>query len=165
MPHRRTFLQGCRILNRQLFCEMKSLPSSKTVLMGLYNGLLESAHAVTICRAVCYFLPCDLHLSEGKKMKVPLEQGKKNYLVLVILHFLRAFLERLGYEFSYLTNHTIILLSSQLAMCLTFSEYSTLCGGRLLCLNLWLVFILYYLEDIPKKGSSFKKPQDSTDSS
>ncbi|XP_008240652.1 PREDICTED: protein PLANT CADMIUM RESISTANCE 10 isoform X2 [Prunus mume] len=46
---------------------MKSLPSSKTVLMGLYNGLLESAHAVTICRAVRYFLPCDLDLSEGKK--------------------------------------------------------------------------------------------------
>ncbi|XP_024191653.1 protein PLANT CADMIUM RESISTANCE 10 isoform X2 [Rosa chinensis] len=44
---------------------MKTLPSSKIMSMGRYNGLLEFAHVVMIRRAVRYFLPSDLDLSQG----------------------------------------------------------------------------------------------------
>lgn len=65
-----------QMLKQRSFHAMKLLPRMVMLAMGQHNGLLESVLVLMTCRAVRYFLPCDLDLSEDKKiMKVPLEYG------------------------------------------------------------------------------------------
>lgn len=89
MCHLLIFRWDSRIQKLRLF-RTKGLQFLITWTIHLYSGHLASALAAMICRAVCYFMPCDLDFIRRKIMKVPLKfknEQIKRFLNYFLLHF------------------------------------------------------------------------------
>lgn len=71
-----------------------------TIIMAQGSGLREFVLVSMICRAVRYFLPCDLDLSEAKKwMKGALLSSARKDVTRILCFFYSSLLEVLSYKF------------------------------------------------------------------